>query len=132
MPFPRHLLQAETFRSEPYLAAMAAVAVGMFIGAWVIGPAITHEPGAEPPATQEQQAAQQEPLTYQAMLSRPDPSPYRTPTPDYGSYGAPNYGEVAREKAQAGLGGEDDPVAEPSQSYRSSRYYRSFDRHGIR
>ena len=127
MPFPRHLLQIETFRSEPYLAAMAAVAVGMFIGAWVIGPGITHEPEAQPAAAKQQQAEQPESLTYQAMLARPDPAPYRTPTPDYGSYGAPNYAEIAKEKAQAG--GEDDPTAEPSRSYRSSRYYRSFDRH---
>ena len=131
MPFPRHLLQAQTFRSEPYMAAMAAVAVGMFIGAWVLGPAITHEPESQP-ASEEQQTAQQEPLTYQAMLSRPDPSPYRTPTPDYGSYGAPNYGQVAKERAQAGLGSESAPVTEPPR-YRSSssRYYRPFDRHAI-
>ena len=41
MRFPYHLFSASTFRSEPWLAAMAAVAIGMFVGAWLIGPAIT-------------------------------------------------------------------------------------------
>jgi hypothetical protein len=133
MPFPRHLLDAKTFRSEPYMAAMAVIAVGMFIGAWVIGPAITREPEAPAAPAQEQAQnqppAQQQPLSYQAMLSRPDPSPYRAPTPNFGSQGAPNYAEAAREKARAGLGGEDEPVAENPRRYRASRYYPSFDRH---
>ena len=49
MRIPYHLLRTSTFRSEPLLAAMAAIAVGMFVGAWLIGPAITHRTD---PATQ--------------------------------------------------------------------------------
>ena len=41
MRFPLHLLRASTFRSEPGLAALAAIAVGMFVGTWIIGPAVT-------------------------------------------------------------------------------------------
>ena len=53
MRFPSHLLQTATFRSEPLLAAMAAIAVGMFVGTWVIGPAITRDSAEAPaPATQ--------------------------------------------------------------------------------
>ena len=43
MRFPSHLLQTATFRSEPLLAAMAAIAVGMFVGTWIIGPAVTRD-----------------------------------------------------------------------------------------
>lgn len=137
MPFPRHLLQAKTFRSEPYMVAMAAVAVGMFIGAWVIGPALTHEPqdAADRTPAQEQQIAAQEPLTYQAMLSRPNPSPYRTPTPNYGSYGAPNYGAAAKTKAGAEsseqIADDESTPDAPAPYQSSSRNYPRFDRHRV-
>ena len=39
MRFPRHLLKGSTYRSEPLIAAIAAVAVGMFVGTWILGPA---------------------------------------------------------------------------------------------
>ena len=71
MRFPSHLLQTATFRSEPLLAAMAAIAVGMFVGTWVIGPAITRD-SAEAPAP-----AAQERTTFEDMVARPDPMPYR-------------------------------------------------------
>ena len=54
MRFPSHLLQTATFRSEPLLAAMAAIAVGMFVGTWIIGPAVTRDsasPLIVPPVT---------------------------------------------------------------------------------
>ena len=128
MRFPSHLLRMTTFRSEPLLAAMAAIAVGMFVGTWVIGPAITHDI-AETPAQ-----ATQERTTFQDMVARPDPMPYRAPTPVFDTAGQPTYAAAAKEKAQAGLGGQVDPdvVAEtPSYPMRSSRAYRAFDRHRI-
>src|SRR5690349_9797579 len=129
MRVPHHLLQAQTVRSEPLMAAMAAVAVGMFVGTWILGPALTHDtPDAPAPA------AQQERTTFEAMVARPDPMPYRAPTPVFDTAGQPSYGAAAKEKAQAELGGQVDPetVAEtPSYSTRSSRAYRAFDRHRI-
>jgi hypothetical protein len=128
MRFPSHLLRAATFRSEPLMAAMAAIAVGMFVGTWVIGPAITHGDAESPAQTS------QERTTLQDMMTRPDPMPYRAATPSFDLSGPPNYAAVAKEKAQAELGGQvdDEPVAEAPRSYRSSsRNYPRFDRHKV-
>ena len=131
MRFPQHLLQASTFRSEPLMAAMAAVAVGMFVGTWILGPALTHHnPEAPAPAAQQQERA-----TFEAMVARPDPMPYRAPTPAFDTAGQPSYAAAAKEKAQAELGGQVDPdeatVEAPSYSVRSSRAARTFDRHRV-
>ena len=131
MPLPRHLLQA--FRSEPLMVALAAVAIGMFVGTWVIGPAVTHGSSDTPPP------ASQERTTFDAMAARPDPMPYRTATPAFDMSGPPNYAAAAKQKAQAELGGQpmdgdgsEAPAAIPEPfSYRPARG-RSFDRHGVR
>jgi len=130
MRVPQHLLKASTYRSEPLIAAMAAVAVGMFIGTWILGPALTHNnPEASAPT------AQQERTTFEAMVARPDPMPYRAPTPVFDTAGQPTYAATAKEKAQAELSGQvdpDAPVEAPSYSMRSSsRAYRAFDRHRV-
>jgi hypothetical protein len=130
MRFPSHLFQMSTIRSEPLMAAMAVIAIGMFIGAWVIGPALTHDT-EEPP-----QAIQQR-TSLEAMMARPDPSPYRSPTPQFDMAGAPQYGAAAKAKALAELGGEisDDEAAMPEQPRArhgwSSRYYPRYDRHKV-
>jgi hypothetical protein len=127
MRFPQHLLKASTYRSEPLMAAMAAVAVGMFIGTWIIGPAITHD--TEAPAA----AAPQEHTTFEAMVARPDPMPYRSPTPIFDTAGQPNHAAAAKAKAQAELGGQIDPEAplEASRYSGRSRSSRVFDRHRV-
>ena len=126
MRFPQHLLKASTYRSEPLMAAMAAVAIGMFVGTWIIGPAITHNsPETQAPAAKER-------TTFEAMVARPDPMPYRAATPNFDTAGQPNYAAAAKEKAQAEMGGAIDPEAAADASYpvRSSRA-RSFDRHRV-
>jgi hypothetical protein len=133
MRFPAHLLTASTVRSEPVMAALAAVAIGMFVGTWVIGPAISHHPETAAPAPQER-------TSFQEMVSRPDPMPYRAPTPAFDSSRPPHYAAAAKEKAQAELGGDvadadsfDRPRetrGDDSRSYRRS-YYRPFDRHRV-
>ena len=129
MRFPQHLLKASTYRSEPLIAAMAAVAVGMFVGTWILGPALTHNsPEAAPAATAPERT------TFEAMVARPDPMPYRAPTPVFDTAGQPTYAAAAKEKALAELGGQVDPevVAEtPSYPMRSSRAYRTFERHRV-
>jgi hypothetical protein len=128
MRFPYHLLNASTVRSEPWLAAMAAVAIGMFAGAWLIGPAITrHNSDVPPQATQER-------TSFDDMISRPDPSPYRAATPAFDVNGAPHYAAAAKEKAQAELGGQpsdDEAPAEPARYPRSRGNYQAFDRHRV-
>src|SRR5438876_7492974 len=129
MRFPQHLLNASTYRSEPLMAAMAAVAVGMFVGTWILGPALTRN-SPEAPAP----VARQERTTFEDMVARPDPMPYRAPTPTFDTAGQPSYAAAAKEKAQAELGGEINPEAAadaPSYSVRSSRAARTFDRHRV-
>ena len=45
------------------------------------------------------------------MVARPDPLPFRTPTPVFDVSGPPDYAAAAKEKAQAELGGQVDPEA---------------------
>ena len=121
-------------RPEPWLNAMAAVAVGMFIGCWVIGPTLTRDSGAVA-----RRSAKAEPMSYEAMLAQPDPFPYRTATPQFEDTGPTHYAEAAREKARAAFGRrtatepwsalQDD---EPSEQRRPARQlYRVPDRHAI-
>jgi hypothetical protein len=120
-------------RPEPLLNAMAAVAVGMFVGCWVLGPALTSKSDAASPA-----AVKTEPLTFDAMLARPDPFPYRTATPAFDGAGEPHYAEAARAKARAQLGSRsaDDPWPslrqEPADIPSQARWhYRVPDRHAV-
>ena len=129
MRFPHHLLQASTYRSEPVMAAMAAIAVGMFVGTWVIGPAITHT-SEDAPASP---SISQPRPTIDAMLARPDPPPYRAATPAFDMSGPPTYAAAAKEQARAELGGqvaESDFAAQaPDRTPRWRGRYRQFDRH---
>ena len=129
MRFPSHLLQTATFRSEPLLAAMAAIAVGMFVGTWIIGPAVTRD-SADAPATQQR-------TTFEDLVARPDPMPYRAPTPVFDTSGQPSYAAAAKQKAQAEAGGQFVDDASIPEAPRASRWssrnsnYRSFDRHRV-
>src|SRR5215831_9148931 len=100
---------------EPWLNAMAAVAIGMFVGCWIIGPTLTRDSGVVARAS-----TKAEPMSYEAMLAQPDPFPYRTPTPQFEDTGPTHYAEAARDKARATIGrrtaadpwsglGEDEP-----------------------
>ena len=130
MRFPLHLLRASTFRSEPGLAALSAIAIGMFVGTWIIGPAVTRDT-SESPAP----AAQERP-TFEDMVARPDPLPYRAATPAFDISGPPHYAAAAKARAQAELGGRvavgEDAALESRREFRaSSRNYREFDRHRV-
>lgn len=127
MRFPSHLLRMSTLQAEPYMAALAVVAVSMFVGAWVIGPAITKS------STDVTPSVSQERPSVDAMNARPDPLPYRAPTPAFDMSGPPNYGAIAKERAQTQAGdqrfeGDDMP---PVPTFTPSRSYRSYDRHRV-
>ena len=123
MRFPSHLFQSSTFRSEPLIAALAAVAVGMFVGTWVIGPSISHDNAdvpASPPAEQR--------TTYDAMVALPDPPPYRAPTPAFDMRNQPDYAAIAKEKAQAEAGGQFADTEDQAQAPETPVYSRSRNR----
>jgi hypothetical protein len=129
MRFPAHLFSVSTIRSEPYMAAMALVAVGMALGTWIVGPAVTHDVSAPPQATQDR-------LDFDAMVSRPDPPAYRTATPEFDMANAPNYTAAAKAKAQAEMGSsdaDDDSLEAPVEPARRSswRIYSRPDIHKV-
>jgi hypothetical protein len=131
MRFPFHLFRMSTIHSEPGMAALAAIAIGMFVGTWVIGPAVTRDNTDTNPAP-----ATQERPTFEDMVARPDPSPYRSATPAFDTSGPPDYAAAAKARAQAMFGGRvadfEDRAPESRREYRaSSPNYRTFDRHRI-
>src|SRR5262245_61328183 len=88
-----------------WLSAMTAVAVGMFVGTWVIGPAIS----TDTPPRDALRSGQFERLSLDEARARPDPSPYRTPTPEFAAPASTNYARIARQKAQASSRDDDMP-----------------------
>jgi hypothetical protein len=101
MPSPLRALISPSSGAEAFAIVVALIAAGMFIGNWVIGPAIStdiFEHSALPSATRGR-------ATIDAMSARPDPLPYRTPTPAFDTPDAPRYGALAKERAQAEIGG---------------------------
>ena len=127
MRLPSHLLKIETFRSEPLIAAMAAIAIGMFIGTWVIGPALTRN------APEESAPAARGRTSFEDMVSRPDPNPYRAATPAFDVSGPPSYGAAAREKARAQLsngGADEDSYTPRRRHYRQPQMPFFFGRSG--
>jgi hypothetical protein len=132
-------------RLEASAIAVALVAVGMFVGNWVIGPAISTEAFDHSPLP----SAKHQRVLLDQMAARPDPNPYRTPTPTFDLGDAPQYGAAARAQARAAIGGNrvsrndrefpetgqdafaafDNAPAEPAPPVRS--YYRKVDRHTI-
>src|SRR5262245_18629930 len=77
-------------RAEPLMVAIAAVAAGMFIGTWIIGPMISSGPISK------EHDSPETPLSYEQMIARPDPFPYRTPTPVVEQQAQTNYAAAAK------------------------------------
>jgi hypothetical protein len=100
MPSPLPGRQPTVLKAAAWLIAMAAIALGMFLGDRVIGPAVSNEPVDRPPLP----SAKLERAMIAAMSARPDPSPYRTPTTKFDVPDAPHYGALAKEQALAELG----------------------------
>ena len=114
-----------------WLSAMTAVAVGMFAGYWVIAPAIS----TDSPPREALRSAQFERLSLDEARARPDPSPYRTPTPEFAAPASTNYAQMARQKARTSS--DDDAMpntfVEPPRERWSYTRSRSVDRHtGVR
>jgi hypothetical protein len=98
VPTPRLRPRPIAFRAAA--VAVAALALGVILGNWVIGPAVSDDGPVHPPLN----SARLEKAMIEAMSARPDPSPYRTPTPKFDFKDAPHYAEIARENARAALG----------------------------
>ena len=115
-------------RAEPLMVAIAAVAVGMFIGTWIIGPMVSQG------STSKERDTTETPLSYEQMMARPDPFPYRTPTPTVEQPAATNYAATARQNAQSGYGeygAEASSPADPWQGRRGNYRAAVPDRHAV-
>jgi hypothetical protein len=112
-------------RHEAVAVAIVAIGVGMFIGSSIIGPLMSHDSADRPAETLGR-------ATFESMMARPDPFPYRTPTPAFDVSGTPNYAAAAKDKAQAERGGptsDDDAWQAPSKTSPGPRWrYRVPDR----
>ena len=117
-------------RHEAIAIVIAIIGLGMFIGDSILGPLISYKPGEAPVADNSQA------LSFEAMVARPDPFPYRTPTPQFDVSGSPHYAAIARQKALAALGdgrSEDATTEFPDKSQYARRHwrYRVPDRHRV-
>lgn len=113
-----------------WLSAMSVVAISMFVGYWVIGPAISTDSAPR----EALRSAQFERLALDEARARPDPSPYRTPTPAFETPASTNYAQIAKQSAQASSGdGIADAFGEAPREPRQYSRGRFGDRHtGIR
>lgn len=96
LPFPATAHPA--LKSPRWIGAMACIAVGMFVGAWVIGPALSNGPSEYAKL----RSAKQERAAFESAIARPDPSPYRYATPVFDMPNQPEYGKIAKMRAQSG------------------------------
>jgi hypothetical protein len=78
--------------AEPLMVAIAAVSIGMFAGTWIIGPSVSGGSYSKERTTAE------EPLTYEQMIARPDPFPYRTATPALPQQASTSPAPIVRER----------------------------------
>jgi hypothetical protein len=114
-------------RAEPLMVAIAAVAVGMFVGTWVLGPMVSS-------GSTSKERVNETPLSYEQMVARPDPFPYRTPTPVAEPQTQTNYAAAAKQRAQSEYVGhfaEDSQAVDPWQSQRSRWRASAPDRHAV-
>ena len=112
--------QYRVHRHEAVAIAIAAIGVGMAIGTWVIGPLVTRGSPERPVEISER-------TDFEAMAARPDPFPYRTPTPEFNMSGAPSYAAAAKEKALAEVDGQpsdDDAWQAEQQTGRPRSHWR--------
>jgi hypothetical protein len=122
--------QLHEHRHEAVAVAIAAIGVGMAIGTWVIGPLVSRGDVIRPMEISER-------ASFEKMAALPDPFPFRTPTPEFDTSGAPNYAAAAKEKALAEVGDQppdDEGWGEQRSRGNSSRprgRTRTPDRHSV-
>src|SRR6185295_13384476 len=88
-------------RPKPYaelaMLGLAAIGIGILAGIWIGGPALTGDGtklASDP-------VSRWVPMSYNDMVSRPDPSPYRSATPSFDSSGQIDYAASAKARALA-------------------------------
>src|SRR5215212_2165147 len=82
--------------TEPVMMGLAAIGIGILLGIWVAAPALTGTVNVASDPTM-----RSIPMSYNDMIARPDPFPYRTATPAFDTGGRIDYAAVAKARAQA-------------------------------
>ena len=113
------------------MLGLAAIGIGILAGVWIGGPALTGDGTrlASDPVTR------WIPMSYNEMIQRPDPSPYRSATPTFDTSGQIDYAASAKARAQAETRGQsarddgDRPISEQQSGRAASRS--TMDRHAV-
>jgi hypothetical protein len=116
--------------AEPVMIGLAAVGLGILLGIWVAGPALTGTGTvvASDPITRSI------PMSYNDMMARPDPFAYRSATPSFDTGGRIDYAAAAKARAQAETTGQAstrDNAADPWDRQTGRSASRNYDRHSI-
>jgi hypothetical protein len=115
--------------TETVMIGLAAVGIGILLGIWVAAPALTGT------ATEASNWAMRTiPMSYNDMIARPDPHPYRTATPSFDAGGRIDYAAAAKARAQAETSGQTttrDGAADPWDRQNGRSVSRSYDRHSV-
>jgi len=114
------------------VASVTALSVGFLIGGAAVAPILSDRSSDNEAALK----ARFERRSVDPQGNYPDPFPYRTTTPDFGTQPGPNAGAYARQQAQRELRGRGAPPpalsAEAAQSFGAappSARYQTRDRH---
>src|SRR5882724_3587465 len=89
--------------TEPVMLGLAAVGIGILLGIWVAGPALT----GSGTSVALDPMIRTIPMSYNDMMARPDLLPYRTATPSFDTNGQIDYAAAAKARARA----QDGPAA---------------------
>ena len=81
--------------AEAVMAGLAAVGIGILVGIWVVGPALTGTAKVASDPTMRSWT-----MSYKDMIERPDPPPYRTATLAFDTGGRIDYAVAAKARAQ--------------------------------
>jgi hypothetical protein len=118
--------------TEPVMFGLAAVGIGILLGIWVAAPALTGS-GTSVALDPTQRSIS---MSYNDMMARPDPFPYRVASPSFNTGGQIDYAAAAKARAQAettGRGAAGDDATDPWDRQTTGRASRSYvpDRHSI-
>ena len=81
--------------AEAVMVGLAAVGIGILLGIWVAGPALTGTGTVASDRSMRSWA-----MSYQDMIARPDPPPYRTATLAFDAGGRIDYAAAAKAGAK--------------------------------
>jgi len=111
--------------AEAAMLGLAAVGIGILLGIWIAGPALT----GSGPSVALDPTQRSIPMSYNDMMARPDPFPYRVASPSFNPGGQIDYAAAAKARAQAETSGQGTTDPWDRQTGRTPSRSTIFDRH---